>query len=95
MCAKIWETISACSLSKRPTRASLSAGIFLRSLPLANSASTPGSVVPCNERVEHRPAGRAEDARGDAVELDPGVLEDLVQPGGLALARVVDVLLER
>ena len=39
-----------------------------------------------DERVEHRPAGLAEDVGGDAVELDPGVLEDLVQPVGLALA---------
>ena len=33
-----------------PISASLSAGIFLRSLPLASSASTPGSVVPCRAR---------------------------------------------
>ena len=39
-----------------------------------------------NERVEHRPAGLAEDVGGDAVELDAGVLERLVQPVGLALA---------
>jgi hypothetical protein len=39
-------TSSACSGSKRPSSASLSAGIFLRSLPRARSASTSGSVVP-------------------------------------------------
>jgi hypothetical protein len=37
------------------------------------------------ERVEHRPPGDAEDVAGEAVELDPGVLEDLVQPVGLTL----------
>ena len=34
-----------------------------------------------DERVEHRPTGFPEDVRSDAVELDPGVLQDLVQPG--------------
>ena len=38
------------------------------------------------ERVEHRPAGDAEDVARDAVELDPGVLQRLVQPVGFALA---------
>ena len=33
-----------------------------------------------HERVEHRPAGLPEDVRRDAVELDPGVLQRLVQP---------------
>src|SRR5439155_16266921 len=37
------------------------------------------------ERVEHRPTGGAEDVRGDTVELDPRVLEDLVQPVRLPL----------
>src|SRR6266540_4404356 len=45
--ARIAETISACWRSKRPTSASLSAGIFARSFPCASSARTCGSVVPC------------------------------------------------
>ena len=51
----------------------------------ASSASTSGSVVAGDQRVEHRAPGLAEDVRGDAVELDAGVLERLVQPVGLAL----------
>ena len=38
------------------------------------------------ERVEHVPAGLAEDVGRDTVELDPGVLQRLVQPVGLTLA---------
>src|SRR5262249_50318444 len=37
---------SPCWGSKRPSSASLSAGIFVRSLPRASSASSSGSVVP-------------------------------------------------
>jgi hypothetical protein len=33
-----------------------------------------------DERVEHRPTGQAEDPSGDRGQLDPGVLEHLVQP---------------
>ena len=36
-----------------------------------------------DQRVEHRAARDAEDVGRDAVELDPGVLERLVQPVGL------------
>ena len=39
-----------------------------------------------DERVEHQAARDAEDVRGDAIELDVGVLQRLVQPIGLALA---------
>jgi hypothetical protein len=39
-----------------------------------------------NERVEHRPPRDAEDVGGDAVELDPGVLERFMQAIGLALS---------
>ncbi len=39
-----------------------------------------------DERVQHRPPRRAEDVCGDAVELDPRILEDLVQPVRLPLA---------
>jgi hypothetical protein len=38
------------------------------------------------ERVEHRPAGLAEDVARDAIELDAGVLQGLMQPVGLPLA---------
>ena len=40
------------------------------------------------ERVEHRPTGLAEDVGGDAVELDPCVLQRLVQPVGLIGTRL-------
>jgi hypothetical protein len=46
MWARIAETTIPRSASKRPSSASRSAGSFLRSLPLASSASTTGSVVP-------------------------------------------------
>jgi hypothetical protein len=39
-----------------------------------------------NERVEHRATRDPEDVRRDAVQLDVGVLQRLVQPVGLALA---------
>jgi hypothetical protein len=45
-----------------------------------------------DERIEHVAAGLAHDVAGHAAELDPGVLEDLVQARGLALA-VVDLRL--
>jgi hypothetical protein len=38
------------------------------------------------ERVKHRPTRDSKDVGRDAVELDPRVLERLVQPVGLALA---------
>ena len=46
MWARIAPTTIPCSASKRPSSASRSAGSFWRSLPLASSASTAGSVVP-------------------------------------------------
>jgi hypothetical protein len=76
---------SACSSSKRPSSASRSAGILVRSLTRASSASTSGVGRALHERVEHRATRDAEDVRGDAVELDPRVLQDLVQTVGLAL----------
>jgi DNA anti-recombination protein RmuC len=39
-----------------------------------------------DQRVEHRAAALAEDVGRDAVELDPGVFQRLVQPLRLALA---------
>ena len=39
-----------------------------------------------DQRGEHRPAGLAEQVRGDAVELDAGVFHQLVQSSGFALA---------
>src|SRR4051794_39694866 len=86
MWARMRPMISACSVSKRPCSASRSAGSLARSLPCARSASTVGSVVPGDQRGEHRAAALAEQVRGDAVELDAGVFEELVQPAGLALA---------
>ena len=39
-----------------------------------------------DQRCEHRPAGFAEQVGRDAVELDAGVFEQLVQSSGFALA---------
>ena len=52
-----------------------SAGSFARSLPLRELGEHLRVGRAGDERVEHRAAGDAEDVGGDAVELDPGVLE--------------------
>ena len=71
--------------SKRPCSASRSAGSLERNRPRARSASACGSVVPERARRASRdPTPR--DVRGDAIELDPGVLQRLVQPVGLTSA---------
>ena len=75
---------TACRRSKRPSKDSLSAGSFARSLPFARSASTSGSVAgAADQRVEHPTAEDTENVGGDTVELDTGVLERLMQPVGL------------
>ena len=66
------------------------AGSFLRSLPRARSARTSGSVVPANRASEHGTTGGAEQARGDRGELDPGVVEALVEAVGVAGALLND-----
>ena len=86
MWARIAPIHSACRRSKRPSSASRSAGIFARSAALRELGEHLGVGRALDQRVEHRPAGDAEDVGRDAVELDPGVLERLVQPVGLALA---------
>ena len=71
----------------RPRSASRSAGILLRSTPLASSASTSGRVRR-PPGPQHQPARHAQHVRGDRVELDPGVLEHLLHPlllGGVGL----------
>ena len=47
----------------------------------------PGVALPGDQRVEHAPPGHPEDIGGDHRQLDPGVLEQLLQP--LLLARCV------
>jgi len=85
MWARIAPTTILCLASKRPCSASLSGGSFWRSLPLASSASTAGSVVPATSASSIARPEAPRMVGGDAVELDPGVLEDLVQPVGLPL----------
>src|ERR671914_2142436 len=85
-------TINECSLSKRPSNAAPSAGIFLRNWPRARSASTTGSVVPETSASSIARPDFAHHVGGHAVELDPGVLDDLVQAVQLALA-VADLAL--
>lgn len=67
-----------------PASACLSAGIFLRSAPLASAAQHFGVARAGHECVKHQPAGHAEHVGGDAGELDPGVLERLLPPIGIA-----------
>ena len=86
MCARIAPIISAWWASKRPSSASRSAGIFVAQPALGQLGEHLGVGGAGDERVEHRAAGHAEDVGRDAVELDPGVLERLVQPVGLARA---------
>jgi hypothetical protein len=49
-------------------------------LPLGQVGEDLGIGRSLNERVEHRPAGHPEDVGRDAVKLDPGVFQRLVQP---------------
>src|SRR6266536_1146736 len=93
MWARIWPTRRPwCSLRKRPVSASRSAGSFWRSRPRASSASTSGSVSAGDERVEQPPHRDTERLRGDARDLDPCVLQDLVEPLHLA-ASLLDLRL--
>ena len=45
-----------------------------------------GVVIPDDECLEHQPAGDTEDVRGNRGQLDPGVLEQLLQSLGLPTA---------
>src|SRR5207245_1971495 len=45
-----------------------------------------GIVAAADERLEHRPAGHAQDVGGDGTKLDVRPLERLVEPLGLAAA---------
>jgi len=49
---------------------------------LREERGIPGAL---HQRLEHGPAGNAEDVRDDRRELDAGILQDLVEP--LCLAR--------
>jgi hypothetical protein len=69
------------ALERLPERRQLLAQLALRELGEHGRVGRTSA-----ERVEHRPPGGAENVGRDAVELDAGVLEDLVQPVGLALA---------
>ena len=69
---------------KRPCSASRSAGIFLRSAPLARSASTSGSWGARDQRIEHLARRHAEHPRRDRGQLDPGVLQRLLDALDLA-----------
>lgn len=84
MWARIWPTMSACLALKRPSRASLSAGSFLRLAAgeLGQHLRIGGAR---HERVKHRAPGPAEQLRRDRVQLDAGVPHDLGQPVGLWL----------
>ena len=86
MCARIAPTSSACmrveaALQRLAQRRDLLAQPALGQLGQHLGVGRPG-----DERVEHRAARDAEDVRRDAVELDAGVLQHLVQPVGLPRA---------
>ena len=76
----------ACWGSKRPCSASRSAGSLSAQFPEREVGEHVGVGGAVDQRGEHRPAGFAEQVGGDAVELDAGVLEQLVQSSGFALA---------
>ena len=61
-------------------------GDLLTQAPLREIGEHLGISRAGHERVEHRPAGLAQQVRRDAVQLDVGVLQRLVQPLRLALA---------
>ncbi len=65
MCARIWETISACSVSK-PGQRLTQRGDLLVQLARGEVGEPPRVGGPRDERVEHRAAGGAEDVCGDA-----------------------------
>ncbi len=69
------------TLKRLPERRDLGA-----QLPFGQVGEHPGVGGSGHQRVEHRATRDTEDVGGDAVELDPGVLQRLVQPVGLALA---------
>ena len=72
----------------RPRSAWRSSGIFLRSLPLASSASTSGSRSPATRARSIARPDTPKHVGGDRVQLDPGVLQGLLDPlalGGVGL----------
>lgn len=64
----------------------LECGDLLAHLPPREIGQDLGVGLAGDERVEHVAPGLAENVRGHAVELDPGVLQRLVQAVDLALA---------
>ena len=76
---------SAWCESKRPCeRLAQRAGACCAACPSRVRRAPPGRVVPEISASSIAAPGLAEDVRGDAVELDPGVLQRLVQPVGFA-----------
>ena len=61
-------------------------GNLLAQLTAGEVGEHVGSVVPETSASSIVRPDVAEDVGGNAVELDPGVLQDLVQPGGLPLS---------
>ena len=62
-------------------------GDLLAQLPFGHLGEHLGVAFAGDESVQHQPAGDAQHVRGDRVQLDPGVLEGLLDP--LALGGVV------
>ena len=69
---------------KRPWSASRNAGIFLRSAPFAKLGEHLGVVGAGDQRVEHLAGGHAEHLGRDRGQLDPGVLQGLLDALHLA-----------
>ena len=74
--SKAWWSVN------RPVSASVRAGSCGRIRPLARSASTLRVALPGDQRLEHRPAGDAQDVAGHAGQLDPGVLQHACAAAG-------------
>ena len=69
--------------ANRPSRASRSAGSLAAQPALGQLGQHLRVVGAGHQRVQHRPAGDAQHVGGHAGQLDPGVLQDLLQPLGL------------
>ena len=78
-----------CSL-KRPVSASMRAGDLRAHPRLGQLSQDRGIVLPADQCLEHGPARDPGDVRGDGGELDPGVLQHLLQPLDLPGAFIGD-----
>jgi hypothetical protein len=53
-------------------------------LALGQLGQDRAAALPVDQRLDHRPPGLRRDRGGDGIDLDPGVLQHVAQPGDLA-----------